>query len=105
MVQWIDIGLVTPSIAQALSAGVNLVFLRRYARTTSSAARRIASTSLGLICAVLCLEAVLFFGFAWQRLDGAPTPALFATLLMRWALAFATLLLSALIWRSPLRRS
>jgi hypothetical protein len=104
MVQWIDIGVVTPTAAQAVSAGANLVFFWRYARTTASAARRVASTSLALLSGALGLEAALFLGFSSRQLDGEPTLPILATLLVRWALVCATGLLSLLIWRSPLRR-
>ena len=103
--QWIDIGLVTPTVAQTLSAAANFLFFGRYRRTTASRARRVASTTLAMLSLVLCLEAGLFLAFGSQQLDGAPASATFASLLVRWALAFATALLSLLIWRSPLRRS
>src|SRR5687767_1354966 len=105
MVQWIDIGLVTPTVAQAATAAWNALFFWRYARTTASTARRVASTTLALLSAALCLEAGVFLGYGSLQLEGASMPALFATLLARWALVFATLLLGLLIWRSPLRRS
>jgi hypothetical protein len=105
MVQWIEIGLVTPTAAQALSAGANLLFFWRYARTTASTPRRVASTTLALLCGALWLEAVVFLGFGWQRLDGESALPILATLLVRWALVCVTALLSLLIWRSPLRRS
>lgn len=103
--QWIDIGLVTPTLAQALSAAANCLFFWRYARTTASTARRVASTTLALLCGVLCLEAGLFLSFGSLQLEGASLRATLATLLVRWALVFVTVLLSLLIWRSPLRRS
>ena len=102
--QWIDLGLVTPTVAQALSAAANCLFFGRYARATLSTARRVASTTLALLSGVLCLEAGLFLGYGSQQLDGAPASATLATLLVRWALVCTTALLSLLIWRSPLRR-
>lgn len=103
--QWIDIGLVTPTVAQAFSAGANLLFFWRYARTTASTARRVASTTLALLSIALCLEAGLFLGFGWRQLGGESVLPILATLLVRWALVFVTALLSLLIWRSPLRRA
>jgi len=103
-VQWIEVGLVTPTVAQALSAAANCLFFSRYARTTVSTARRVASTTLAFLSAALCLEAGLFLGFGSQQVDAAPVLPTLATLLVRWALAFVTALLSLLIWRSPLRR-
>ena len=104
MVQWIDIGLVTPTVAQALSAAANCLFFGRYARTTASSARRVASTTLALLSGALCLEAGLFLGYGSQQVDGASALPALATLLVRWALVCVTALLSLLIWRSPLRR-
>jgi hypothetical protein len=105
MVQWIDIGLVTPTAAQAVSASANLVFFWRYARTTASTARRVASTTLAMLSGALCLEAVAFLGFGWRQLDEESALPILATLLVRWALVCVTALLSLLIWRSPLRRA
>jgi hypothetical protein len=104
MVQWIEIGLVTPTVAQALSAAANCLFFSRYARMTASAARRVASTTLALLSGALCLEAAVFLGYGLPQLEDAPLLPTLATLLARWALVFATALLSLLIWRSPLRR-
>ncbi len=103
---WIvELGLVTPAAAQALSAAANCLFFWRYAKATLSRARRVASTTLALLCAVLLLEAGLFLAFGWLQLAGAPRSAIFMTLLLRWALVFVTGLLSLLIVRSPLRRA
>jgi hypothetical protein len=105
MVQWIELGLVTPTVAQALSAIANCLFFGRYARSTVSTARRVASTTLALLSGALCLEAGLFLSFGSQHLDGASALPTLATLLVRWVLVSVTALLSLLIWRSPLRRS
>lgn len=102
--QWIEIGLVTPTAAQAVSAGANLLFFWRYARATASTARRVASTTLALLSGAMSLEAALFLGFGWRQLDGESPLPILATLLVRWALLCVTALLSLLIWRSPLRR-
>ena len=103
--QWLEIGLFTPTVAQGLSAGANLLFFWRYARTTVSTPRRVASTTLALLCGALWLEAALFLGFGSRQLEGESALPILATLLVRWALVFVTALLSLLIWRSPLRRS
>ena len=103
MVQWIDFGLVTPTVAQALSAAANCLTFWRYARAKPSRARRVASATLALVCGVLALEAMLFLAFgSLQAREAGPLPLL-ATLALRWALLAVTALLSVLIWRSPLR--
>lgn len=102
--QWIDFGLVTPAAAQALSAAANALTFWRYARAKPSRARRVASTTLAMLCGVLLVEAGLFLVFGSLKAREAEPLPLAATLLVRWALLGVTALLSALIWRSPLRR-
>jgi len=101
-VQWIDIGLLAPTIAQAFSAGMNSLFFWRYARARVSRARRAASFTLALLCGALWLEALLFAAFG---AGGQEQPlALAALVALRWLLLASTGLLSLLVLRSPLRR-
>lgn len=102
--QWIELGLVTPTIAQAASAAANCLTFWRYARAKPSKARRVASTTLALLCGALCLEAFLFLGFGSVAASEAEPVPLALTLLVRWLLLAAVGLLSLLVWRSPLRR-
>ena len=101
---WIEFGLVTPTVAEAVSATANCLYFWRYARRTPSRARRVASTSLAFLSAALVLEALLFLSYGWLQARAYGAAALAATLLLRWTLLAVALLLSLLIWRSPLRR-
>lgn len=103
--QWIDFGLVTPTVAQLFSAATNCLFFWRYARTRASRARRVASLTLGLVCGVLALEALLFLAVGSLAVRDGGAAVIVATLLLRLALLGVTALLSLLIWRSPLRRA
>lgn len=103
-VQWIEIGLVTPTIAQAASAAASCLAFWRYARARASRARRVASTTLALLCGALCLEAFLFLAYGSVQAGEAAALPQVMTLVLRWLLLAAVGLLSLLVWRSPLRR-
>ena len=104
MVQWIDIGLVTPTAVEVVSAAVNCLFFWRYARKTASTARRLASTTLALLSGALLTEAMLFLVYGSVAVQDAPPTLVLASLAVRWLLLAASALLGLLVWRSPLRR-
>jgi hypothetical protein len=102
-VQWLDIGIVPPAAGQAVASGANCLYFGRYARSTTSRARRVAAATLALVNASLLAEASLFLLYGSREVRDAGPAIVAATLLLRWLLLGAASLISLLIWRSPLR--
>lgn len=102
--QWIELGLVTPTVAQAVAAATNGLFFSRYATITPSPGRRAAAATLALLSGVFVLEAGLYLAFASLPPASLRAPETWLTLLARWAFAAVNLLLSLVVWRSPMGR-